>query len=103
MDSGPNASRCPGMTAERPPGRAAPVDLRGVDGIAAVGGADAALDLDLVAGHRDLGGGRHVAAIAHLLGEAAEDALRRRLAPTDALGDRVEHAEMLGMVRHQLT
>ena len=51
---------------------------------------------------RDLGAGRDVAAVAHVLGEAAEDALRRRLAPAGLLGDRVEHGEVLGMVRHQL-
>jgi hypothetical protein len=37
-----------------------------------------------------------------MLREAAEDALRRRLAPADLLGDRVEHGEVLRMLRHQL-
>ena len=37
-----------------------------------------------------------------MLGEAAIDALRRGLVPAGPLGDRVEHGEMLRMVRHQL-
>ena len=37
-----------------------------------------------------------------MLRDAAIDALRRRLAPADLLGDGIEHGEMLGMLRHQL-
>jgi len=71
--------------------------------VAGIGGTDDAVDFDLVAArHRDFGRCGDVAAIAHLLGEAAIDALRCRLAPAHALGHRVEHGEMLGIFRHQL-
>src|SRR5215831_5314490 len=79
------------------------VDLRRVDRVAGIGGTDDAVDFDLVAArHRDFGRRRDVAAVAHLLREAAIDALWCRLAPAHALGHRVEHGEMLGMFRHQL-
>ena len=45
---------------------------------------------------------RDVAAEAHRLREAAVDALRRRLAPADTLGDGVQHGQVLRMPRHQL-
>src|SRR5205823_4807689 len=49
--------------------------------------ADDAVNFDLVPiGHRDFGRCGDVAAIAHLLGEAAIDALRCRLSPTDFFG-----------------
>ena len=35
------------------------------------------------------------------LGDATVDAGRQRLAPLRLLGRRVEHGEMLGMLRHQ--
>jgi len=57
-----------------------PVDLRRVDRVAGIGGTDGAVDFDFVAArHRDFGRCGDVAAVAHLLGEAAIDALRRRL------------------------
>src|SRR5262249_25327960 len=80
-----------------------PVDLRRVDRVAGIGRTDDAVDFDLVAArHRDFGRGGDVAAVAHLLGEAAIDALRRRLVPADFLRHCVEHGEMLGMLAHQL-
>ena len=66
--------------------------------MAAIGRGDDAVDLQRVAADRDLGAGGDVAAVAHVLREAAEDAGRRRLAPAGALGHRIEHREMLRMV-----
>jgi hypothetical protein len=75
---------------------AAAVDLRRIDRVAGVGGTDDAVDFDLVAArHRDFGRCGDVAAIAHLLGEAAIDALRCRLAPAHALGHRAMCASWL--------
>src|SRR5262249_29679984 len=51
---------------------------------------------------RNLGARRHMAAVAHMLSQPTEDALRRRLAPPRLFGDGIEDGEMLGMVRHQL-
>ena len=71
--------------------------------MAAVGGGDDAMNLQIALGtDGDFGCGSDVAAVAHVLRDAAEDAARRGLAPADLLGDGVEHAEVLGMVRHQL-
>ena len=61
------------------------------------------MHLDLAAvGHRDFGGAGDIAAVAHDLRDAAIDALRRRLAPADLLGDGIEHGKVLWMLRHQL-
>src|SRR5436190_735025 len=68
-----------------------PFDLRRVDCVAGVGRRDDAVDFHRTLVDRDLGTGRDVAAVAHVLGEAAIDALRRRLAPTGTFGHRVEH------------
>src|SRR5262249_58776910 len=58
------------------------VNLRRIDRVAGIGGTDDAVDFDLVATrHRDFGRRGDVAAVAHLLGEAAIDALWCRLAP----------------------
>ena len=80
-----------------------PLDLRRIDDSAGIGGGDDAMHLDLVAiGHRDFGGAGDVTSEPHLLGDAAKHALRRGLAPADALRGRIEDGEMFGMVRHQL-
>jgi hypothetical protein len=78
------------------------LDLRRIDAVAGIGGGDEAVHLDLVAVDRDLGAGGHVAAERHGLREAAEDALRGGLAPSRLFRDRIEHGEMLGVLRHQL-
>src|SRR5438477_7189662 len=51
---------------------------------------------------RDLRASRYVAAVAHVLAEAAIDTLRRRLAPSRPFCNRVEDRKVLGMVCHQL-
>ncbi len=61
------------------------------------------MDLDLAAAHhRDFRRPGHIAAIGHLLGKPAIDALRGRLSPADLLGHGIEHREVLGIFRHQL-
>src|SRR5262249_22646464 len=55
------------------------VDLRRVDGVGRVGGADDAVHLDLIAGDGDLRRRRHVGVERHHLRQPAVDALRRRL------------------------
>src|SRR5262249_16573455 len=73
--------------AERKRARHLSLDQPRIEGMAAVGGRDHALDPDPIAVlDRDLGGGRHVAAVSHLLGETAIYALRCRRAPADFLG-----------------
>src|SRR5258708_193457 len=80
-----------------------PLDLRRSDDVAWIGGRNNAMHLDLVAvGDRDFGGAGDIAGIAHVLGDAAEHTLRRRLAPADFLGDGIEHGKMFWMLRHQL-
>ena len=51
---------------------------------------------------RDLGTGRHVAAVTHVLRKAAIDAARRRLAPANAIGNGIEDSEVFGMIHHKL-
>src|SRR5436190_5271543 len=85
-----------------------PLDLGGhlvrVDDVTAVRSHHQAMDLQLAAvAHRYLGCGGDVAAIAHVLGNAAMDASRRRrLAPADLVGHGIEHGQVLGMVGHHL-
>jgi len=79
-----------------------PLDLRRVHRVARIRGRDDAVDLNCTLVDRDLGTGCDIAAVAHVLGEAAVDALRRRLAPARTLGHGIEHREVLGMVGHQL-
>src|SRR5689334_13555676 len=67
-----------------------------------IGGSDHAVDLDRSLVYRDLGASRDVAAVTHMLGETAVDALRRWLAPTGALRHSIQYCKVLGMVRHQL-
>src|SRR5262249_36566306 len=75
------------------------IDLCRIDRVTRIGGADDALDLDLVSiRDRDLRRGGDVAAVAHLLGEAAIDALRCGLVPADLLRHCIEYGEMLGML-----
>src|SRR5581483_12152607 len=70
------------------------LDLRRVHRIARIGSADDTMDLHLVAvAHRDLGRACHVAIEGLEVREAAIDAFRRRLAPADLLGHRVQHTE----------
>ena len=65
-----------------------------------IGRSDDAVDLDGPLIDRHLGAGRDVAAIAHMLGEAAVDALGCRLAPACPLRHRIQYGKVLGMVGH---
>src|SRR5262249_29610778 len=74
-----------------------PLDLRGVDGVPAIGGRDDAMDLDLVAvGHGDLGARRNVAVERHHLRQPAIDTLRRRLAQPARSATALSTARFLG-------
>src|ERR1700722_7088019 len=42
------------------------------------------------------------APVPHVMGETAIDTLRRRCGPADLFRDRVEYAEILGVLRHDL-
>src|SRR6266446_7391103 len=80
-----------------------PFDLGRVDRMAGISGSDDAVDFHgTITGDRNLCACRHVAAVAHMLGQATEDALRRWLTPPRLVGDGIEDGEMLSMVRHQL-
>ena len=57
------------------------LDLRRIDGVARIGGADDAVDLDLVAASTDISAPPPRSCRTPHVGEAAVDALRRRLAP----------------------
>src|SRR4029453_2252155 len=79
------------------------INLRRIDRKARVRCPYDAVDLNLVAPFDgDFSGRGDIAAVTHMLGQAAEYALRRRLAPTNLFGHRVKHAEGLGMLGHQL-
>src|SRR5258705_12491771 len=86
---------------ERP--RDLALDLRRVYRVARVGGGDDAVHLDLVAvAHRDLAGRADEAVERLHLREPAVYPLGRGLAPADLLGDRVQHAGVPRMLRHEL-
>src|SRR5262249_61681659 len=72
-----------------------PFDLCRVDRITRIGSADDAVDFhSTIAADRNLGACRHVAAVAHMLGQPTEDPLRRWLGALRLLGDRSEDGEM---------
>src|SRR6267143_2179731 len=79
------------------------LDLRRVHRVARVGGGDDTVHLDLVAVlDRDLAGRSDEAVEAMQVRKAAIDAAGRGLAPADLLSDRVQHAEVPRVLRHQL-